>query len=58
MKVLARVIVVVMLFTGVGLTVASTANAVRCCADDGTTCCQGACCWADATSCSAAKCPV
>jgi hypothetical protein len=57
MKIFAKVALVVLLFTGVGLAVASTANAASCCSDTNQ-CCKGPCCQANATDCLAYACPV
>jgi len=48
MRVLTRGILILMLFTGVGLTVAASAKAAKCC-DSYNDCCTGACCNATVT---------
>jgi len=58
MKILARIALIVMLSTGVGLTFASTAYAPKCCSGDGNSCCTGPCCDATQNSCNAGPCPV
>jgi hypothetical protein len=57
MKVLTRGILILMLFTGVGLTVAAGVNAAKCC-DDANECCTGPCCNATSTACAAFPCPI
>jgi hypothetical protein len=57
MGLLSRVMLILMLFTGVGLTVAARANAAKCC-DSYNDCCTGACCYATVTDCDAFPCPV
>jgi len=58
MKIFTRIALIVMLSTGVGLTLASTAYAPKCCTGDGAECCTGPCCSATECACTAGPCPV
>ncbi len=59
MKRVIRLLSIVMVVAGLGLTTAArVAEAAKCCAGNNSSCCSGPCCWADATSCQAAACPV
>ncbi|HEV8433329.1 MAG TPA: hypothetical protein VGR95_07945 [Thermoanaerobaculia bacterium] len=58
MKRIIRMLSIVMVVAGIGLTTAAkVAEAAKCCSDNGASCCTGACCWADSSTCTASACP-